>query len=144
MKTNFTSRDIRQEFQNSSVNKTYSVDFNHDADLLCKKWYQNIKPFWGYFKYKNQTIWLTERILGIKLKYQTVSPFRPVHFRKFLKALKAFIKLFQAPQRSVKIKIKLILFSLAGIGAGRVKVVEITESICSVYGCLPTDKKSPS
>ena len=33
----------------------------------------------------------------------------------------AFIKPFEAPQRSVKIKIKLDFFSSSGIGTGRVK-----------------------
>ena len=37
-----------------------------------------------------------------------------------MKALKAFIKPIEAPQRSVKIKIQLIFSSLSGIGTGRV------------------------
>ena len=39
----------------------------------------------------------------------------------FMKAFNAFIKPFEAPQRSVKIKIKLDFFSSSGIGTGRVK-----------------------
>ena len=39
-----------------------------------------------------------------------------------MKAFKAFIKPFEAPQRSVKIKIQVIFFSLSGIVAGRVNV----------------------
>ena len=39
----------------------------------------------------------------------------------FMKAFKAFIKPIEVPQRSVKIKIKLILLSLTGIGTKRVK-----------------------
>ena len=40
----------------------------------------------------------------------------------FMKALKAFIKPFEAPQRSVKIKVKLIFIQLAEMyWAGRVK-----------------------
>ena len=38
-----------------------------------------------------------------------------------MKALKAFIKPFEAPQRSVKIKASLNFFSSSGIGKGRVK-----------------------
>ena len=41
--------------------------------------------------------------------------------RGFVKAFKAFIKPFEAPQRSAKIKIELIFFSSSGIGTGRVK-----------------------
>ena len=41
----------------------------------------------------------------------------------FMKAFKAFIKPFEAPQRSVKIKIEVNFFYLSGIGAGRVNVV---------------------
>ena len=39
-----------------------------------------------------------------------------------MKASKAFIKPFEAPQRSVKIKILLNFFSSFGIGTGRVKL----------------------
>ena len=38
-----------------------------------------------------------------------------------MKVFKAFIKPFEVPQRSVKIKIKLNFFSLFGIGTGRVQ-----------------------
>ena len=37
------------------------------------------------------------------------------------KTFKAFLELFEAPQRSVKIKILLNFFSSSGIGTGRVK-----------------------
>ena len=40
----------------------------------------------------------------------------------FMKALKVFIKPFEAPQRSVKIKIELNFFSSSGIGTGRVMI----------------------
>ena len=36
-KRSLTSRDTRKEYQNPSVTKTYSVDFNHDAEPPCKK-----------------------------------------------------------------------------------------------------------
>ena len=39
-----------------------------------------------------------------------------------MKALKVFIKPFEAPQRSVKIKIELNFFSSSGIGTGRVMI----------------------
>ena len=39
----------------------------------------------------------------------------------FMKALKAFIKLFEAPQRSVKILIYLNFFTFSGIGTLMVK-----------------------
>ena len=39
----------------------------------------------------------------------------------FMKALKVFIKPFEAPQRSVKIKIELNFFSSSGIGTGSAK-----------------------
>ena len=42
-----------------------------------------------------------------------------------MKALKAFIKPFEAPQRSVKIKIELNFFTLSGIGTLRVKIIEV-------------------
>ena len=46
----------------------------------------------------------------------------------FMKALKAFIKSFEAPQRSVKIKIKLVFFSSSGIGAQRVKLMAMNKN----------------
>ena len=55
--------------------------------------------------------------------------------KSFLKAFKALIKPFEAPQRSVKIKISLKFFSLSGIGTGRVpgptflKAVLSTETV---------------
>ena len=39
-------------------------------------------------------------------------------------AFKAFIKLFETPQRSARIKIYLKFFSSSGIGTGRVKTIE--------------------
>ena len=42
-----------------------------------------------------------------------------------MKAFKAFIKPFEAPQRSVKIKIELNFFTLSGIGTLRVKIIEV-------------------
>ena len=39
-----------------------------------------------------------------------------------MKAFKAFINPFEAPQRNVKIRIQLDFFSSSGIGTGRVKV----------------------
>ena len=39
----------------------------------------------------------------------------------FMKTLKVFIKPFEGPQGSVKIKIELNFFSLSGIGTGEVK-----------------------
>ena len=40
----------------------------------------------------------------------------------FMKAFKAFIKPFEAPQRSAKIKSEVNFFSSSGIGTGRVEV----------------------
>ena len=42
-------------------------------------------------------------------------------FIKALKAIKAFIKLFEASQRSVEIKIQVNFLSSSGIGKGKVK-----------------------
>ena len=42
--------------------------------------------------------------------------------KDFMKAFKAFIKPFEAPQRSVEIKSKVIFFLLSGIGTGRVNL----------------------
>ena len=43
---------------NQPVTKIYSVGFNIDAELSCKNESQRpkIKPFWEYFKCKNQAI----------------------------------------------------------------------------------------
>ena len=46
-----------------------------------------------------------------------------------MKAFKAFIKPFEAPQRSAKIKIELNFFSSAGIGTGRVKSATVESPI---------------
>ena len=46
-----------------------------------------------------------------------------------MKALKAFIKPFEAPQRSVKIKIELNFFTLSGIGPLRAKHVKYVRYI---------------
>ena len=40
----------------------------------------------------------------------------------FMKAFNAFMKPFEAPQGSLKIKIQVIFFSSSGIGTGRVKL----------------------
>ena len=45
-----------------------------------------------------------------------------------MKAFKAFIKPFEAPQRSVKIGISLISFSSFGIETGKVKSVFIAKN----------------
>ena len=39
-----------------------------------------------------------------------------------MKAFKAFIKPFEAPQRNVKIKIEVNFLSLSGVGTGKVKI----------------------
>ena len=41
----------------------------------------------------------------------------------FMKDFKALIKLFEAPQRSVKTKIKANFFASSGIGTRRVKIL---------------------
>ena len=46
----------------------------------------------------------------------------------FQKAFKTFIKSFQAPKSSVKIKIVVNFLSLSGIGAGRVKILWLISS----------------
>ena len=38
-------RDTNKELQKTSVTKTYSVDFNHDAELPDKKWIHKVKVF---------------------------------------------------------------------------------------------------
>ena len=70
--TSFTSTDTIKELPSPLVTKINSVGFIHDAELLCKKWSQKIKPLWRYFMQKNQAIWLEETILGPKLKKNTV------------------------------------------------------------------------
>ena len=45
----------------------------------------------------------------------------------FMKAFKAFIKPFEAPQSSVKIKIDVNFFFLSGIGTLRVKIQMVRE-----------------
>ena len=42
--------------------------------------------------------------------------------KDFMKAFKAFIKPFEAPQRNVKIKIEVNFLSLSGVGTGKVKI----------------------
>ena len=49
----------------------------------------------------------------------------------FMKAFKVFIKSFEAPQRSVKIKIQVNFFSSSGIGTGRVKMIETVKKHAS-------------
>ena len=61
-------KEHQQIISNPSVTTAYSVGSNHDIKLLYKKWSQKVKPFWRYFMFKNQTTWLTKRILGAKLK----------------------------------------------------------------------------
>ena len=48
---------------------------------------------------------------------------------KAFKAFKAFIKPFEAPQRSMKIKIKVNFFSSSGIGTGRVNRSGATRAV---------------
>ena len=61
--------------------------------------------------------------------------------KRFMKALKAFIKPFEATQRSVKIKIELNFFSSSGIGTGRVNYLLIT-SISTYIRKVRTQKYS--
>ena len=49
-----------------------------------------------------------------------------------MKIFKVFIKSFEAPQRSMKIKIELNFFTLSGIGMLRVKKKEIKKSQTSL------------
>ena len=56
-KTSFTWSDAHSEYQNATVIKIYSVDFNRNTKLSYKKLFQNMKPFWIYFIQKNQAIW---------------------------------------------------------------------------------------
>ena len=51
--------------------------------------------------------------------------------KSFLKAFKALIKPFEAPQRSVKIKISLKFFSSSGIGTGRVTCPTFLKAVLS-------------
>ena len=44
--------------------------------------------------------------------------------KSFMKALKTFIKPFEAPQRRVKIKIQVNFFPFSGIGVGRVNLFD--------------------
>ena len=50
-----------------------------------------------------------------------------------MKAFKAFIKLFEAPQRSVKIKIKVNFLSSSGIGTKRVNMFERVENYENIH-----------
>ena len=112
------------------------------VDLIFTIWY-------GQYQYNERMWWKTiSRVLQTSMwrkdvPYQTLghlSPERPVHFWKlywnknrvkflfsyfFLVplcgAFKAFIKPFEVPQRSVKIKIQLNFFTLSGIETLRVK-----------------------
>ena len=57
---------------------------------------------------------ISESCIEIKIKVN-------VYFDTSLWCLKRFMKPFEAPQRSAKIKIQLNFFSSSGIGTGRVK-----------------------
>ena len=47
--------------QSQPVTKTDSFGFNHDAELLCKKWSQKTNPFWSIFwKRIKQSDWQRE------------------------------------------------------------------------------------
>ena len=50
-----------------------------------------------------------------------------------MKALKAFIKPFEAPERSVKIKIEVSFFSLSGIRTGRVNTDWLVNEKCKLW-----------
>ena len=49
-----------------------------------------------------------------------------------MKALKAFIELFEAPQRSVKIKIQVTFFASTGIGTERVNYLSACHVQCNM------------
>ena len=53
------------------MNKTYLVSFSY-AELPYKKGDQKIKSFWRYILWKNQAVWLAEKIFEPKLKNQTI------------------------------------------------------------------------
>ena len=67
-KTSLISRDTRKESQNPSVNKTYSVGFNHDTKLLWKYEIKKIKSSCWYLVYKKHKIWLAKEPLWPKHK----------------------------------------------------------------------------
>ena len=81
---------------------------NHSSFMGNEK--NNINP---YRSVKRTILTLTILLCGVS--------------KGFMKAVKAFIKLFEAPQRSAKTKIKVNFFSSFGIGTGRVKKYVSTE-----------------
>ena len=66
-------------------------------------------------------ICISESCIEIKVKVIIYLTLLCGPSKGFMKAFKAFIKSFETPQRSVKIKIELNFFSSSGVGAGRVK-----------------------
>ena len=65
---------------------------------------------------------ISESCIEIKIESNFFFTFLRGASKGFMKAFKAFIKLFKAPQSSVKIKIQLNFFTLSGIGTRRVQV----------------------
>ena len=65
---------------------------------------------------------ISESCIKIKTNWNFYFNFSWWYLKRFMKALKAFIKPFQAPQRSAKIKISVNFFPLSGIGAGGVNL----------------------
>ena len=51
-KIGLTSRDTHKNSQNTSVTKTYSVDFNHNAVMSCKKMKSKDQANLGHVLYK--------------------------------------------------------------------------------------------
>ena len=65
---------------------------------------------------------ISESCTEIKIKVKFYFFLLFSYSKGFMKAFKAFIKPFEAPQRSMKIKIYLIFFSSSRIRTGRVKI----------------------
>ena len=76
---------------------------------------------------------ISESCIEIKIKEKLIKIFLFTLLcgapESLMKAFKAFIKPFEAPQRSVKIKIQLNFFSSSRIGTGRVNVEHQTRVI---------------
>ena len=67
-KTSWTSKDTPKDSQNPSVTKIYSVGFNHDAELLFKKYVKISSHFKDILcKTIKQSDW-QRKFLGAKLK----------------------------------------------------------------------------
>ena len=95
------------------LNKTWAQ--NPWALMLLKKlWILNFLRHWE----SNIDVFMFTKKIDHRFVIGSLTLPVPCIFKR--KALKTFVKLFEAPKRSVKIKIYLNFFSLSGIGTERV------------------------